>query len=75
MLMYCMLYRDRKCLDCAEQRVDALQWSYAAAELMEGKVLFCPILSTLKVKDMFFHLTGPAPCGLVSISPVQTLKR
>lgn len=70
-----MLYRNRKCLDCAKQGVDVLQWSYAAAELMEGKVLFCPILSSLKVKDMFFHLTGPVPWyRWVSVLLAHTLK-
>lgn len=69
-----MLYRNRKCLDSAKHRVDELQWSYTAAALMEGKVLLCLILSTLKVKDMFFHLTGPVPRGLVSISLAHRLK-
>lgn len=74
MLMYCTLYRNIKCLDCAKQWVDALQWSHTAAALTERKVLLCPILSTLKVKDMFFHLTGPVPRGLVSISLAHRLK-
>lgn len=67
-----MLYRNRNY--CAEQRVDILQWSYTAAALMERKVLLCPILSTLKVKEMFFHVTGPVPRGLVSISMARRLQ-
>lgn len=73
MLMYCILDRNRKYLDCAHQRVDLLQWSYTAAALMEGKVLFCPIPSTLKV-NKFSHVTGPIPRGLVSISLAHTVK-
>lgn len=64
----------QKCLHCAKERVDGLQLSFTAAAIMEGKVLFCSILSTLKVKDMFFHLTGPVPRGLVSISLAYRLK-
>lgn len=35
--MYCLLYRNRKCLDCAKQRVDILQWGYTAASSINGR--------------------------------------